>query len=71
MTCVFFISLCSKVLLTAPLAVSVPQNYLHLLQTLVNYTSIKNYISRLTAQKDASHLGYLNEELVGLAVFRR
>lgn len=70
-TCVFFISLCSKVLLTPPLAVSAPQNYLHLLQVLINYTSINNYISRLTAQKAASHLGYLNEELVGLAVFQR
>ena len=66
--CVFD-TLYIKAWITAPLAVSAPQNDLYLLQALVDYDSINNDISRLTAHKIASHLWYLNEELVGLALF--
>lgn len=65
----FFTSLYIKGCITAPLAVSAPQNDLYLFQALFVYTSINNNIFGSTAQKITSNLWYLNEKLVGLALF--
>lgn len=65
----FFTRFHAKAWITAPLEESNPQNDLHLQQAFVDYATINNEISRVAAQKIASHLWYLNEELVGLALF--
>lgn len=65
----FFARIYVKAWINAPLAVSAPQNDLHLLQSLLEYRSIHAGISTVTSKKMAGHLWYLSEQLVNLALF--
>ena len=56
----------------APLAACAQlNNGLHFLKTLVKYENINNKISKAALAKLASHMWYLSEELVGLALLDR
>ena len=54
---------------TAPRAAEAPQNDLLLIKSLIDYSSINKNISDATVNKMKSHLWYLSEDLVGLALF--
>ena len=66
----FVIRVYLKAWMEAPLAACAPNNDLHLLKTL-KYENINKTISKATSTKLASHMWYLSEELVGLALFDR
>ena len=53
--------------LTAPIAVSAPNNNLQLLQQLVTYPDPA--IAKASSSKIANHLWHLSEEVVGLVLF--
>jgi len=58
-----------KAWITAPSAISAPLNDLQLMNTLLQYSAIHGAISSATTKKFSSHLWYLSQELVCLALF--
>jgi len=58
-----------KAWITAPSAISAPLNDLQLMNQLLQYSTIHEAISVATSKKLSSHLWYLSQELVGLALF--
>lgn len=66
---IFAVRVYLKAWITAPSAIDAPLNDLQLMNTLLQYSSIHPTISSATTKKFASHLWYLSEELVGLALF--
>ena len=53
----------------APQAASAPRNDFNFLKNLVEYESVNKVIARAAQNKFLSHLWYLSEEAIGLAVF--
>ena len=68
---IFTIRVYIKAWMTAPLAVSAPNNDLLLLKSLVLYEDVNKAISKAAIKKLAGHLWYLSEDLIGLAFFIR
>lgn len=67
--CTFVVRVYLMSWMTAPLAAGAPYSDFTLLNTLLDYSSIHTAISRVASKKLASHLWYLSEDLVALALF--
>ena len=67
--CLFTVRVYLKACVTAPLATSAPYNDMHLLNTLLNCSTVNASISKIASSKLANHLWYLSEELVSLGFF--
>ena len=65
----FVVRVYLKVWIYAPSAISAPLNDLLLMNSLLQYSTIHQAISTATAKTLSSHLWYLSQELVGLALF--
>lgn len=67
--CIFVVRLYVKAWFTAPNAAAAPANDLQFLKDLVAYEAVNPLIGKVSADKFASHLWYLSQELVGLSLF--
>ena len=67
--CIFAVRVYLKAWITAPSASNAPYNDIHLLQSLIDYTTIHPAIAKIASEKFSNHLWYLSEDLIGLALF--
>lgn len=67
--CIFIVVVYVKAWFSAPKAIAAPNNDLELLKSLIRYKNINAKVSQVALRKLASHLWYLSEELVLLALF--